>query len=578
MGEWHETGCFVYQILSAIGVRNTPSINDDDRTGKSFSKGELISIDLVRHVSAGLKNDGPFLRLADGSGWLFGRKGGVATMKRMPVEVGLWTFYGDNYPAGIGLRNHPIDQLHNGSKAELHLKPRDVILPMQKVYCDRKVTAENGIHFYRVQGVVNAWVFDRRKKDNGTMSTMLLPESKIRIGLFAYRVLQRLAVRKHPDVSEEAKSSMSIGPDKIVVADAIRESSHDTGHGPFLRLLDGSGWLFEHKSNERMMEKVSIERGQWRLRVVNSVGIWLRKQPIDEFLKYGNQYMKDQEVTCDQKIAYPTGVNFYRVAGTAGWVFDKRGSDTMLEMISSTDNKLLAQPSSGISAWSLDFIRGVATSIDGLHEVSCNAQSHVISFCKNDSIRINVYYTTRTVGTAIDHPHQGKTQLFRRDCSGSELAEIFKNPRIHTGRGYQTKRARLNPSDEYSDLGAEIGAEEDIRSSLMECDQQVQDIMERRTTLLQTIHKHCERRRLYASGMEDRRLAHGQLLEAARQKALKARRKMLTCHHCSREFKNVGSLESHVSSVHETHCCDYCGKACKSSRAINQHKDATGHW
>ncbi|MCX5794925.1 MAG: hypothetical protein NTY77_05485 [Elusimicrobia bacterium] len=51
-------------------------------------------------------------------------------------------------------------------------------------------------------------------------------------------------------------------------------------------------------------------------------------------------------------------------------------------------------------------------------------------------VQINVYYSTMTVGTAINHPKQGKTQLFRRGCSLQDLAAIFKNPRAHLGTGY----------------------------------------------------------------------------------------------------------------------------------------------
>ena len=46
----------------------------------------------------------------------------------------------------------------------------------------------------------------------------------------------------------------------------------------------------------------------------------------------------------------------------------------------------------------------------GLSEIYFNAQSRVISFSPNRSgelveyPRINVYYSTRTVGTCIDHP------------------------------------------------------------------------------------------------------------------------------------------------------------------------------
>ena len=67
--------------------------------------------------------------------------------------------------------------------------------------------------------------------------------------------------------------------------------------------------------------------------------------------------------------------------------------------------------------------------------------SSMISFIKGDS-RINVYYTKRgelTVGTCINHPKQGRTQLFRRNITINALSKIFANPRIHTGRGYYTR-------------------------------------------------------------------------------------------------------------------------------------------
>eukprot|EP00286_Rhodomonas_abbreviata_P017800 CAMPEP_0181322652 /NCGR_PEP_ID=MMETSP1101-20121128/19343_1 /TAXON_ID=46948 /ORGANISM="Rhodomonas abbreviata, Strain Caron Lab Isolate" /LENGTH=346 /DNA_ID=CAMNT_0023430581 /DNA_START=104 /DNA_END=1144 /DNA_ORIENTATION=+ len=77
-----------------------------------------------------------------------------------------------------------------------------------------------------------------------------------------------------------------------------------------------------------------------------------------------------------------------------------------------------------------------------------NKKSRVVSFVRlpssggNSRERINVYYTTHTVGTCLEHPHSGKTQLFRRDVDLAELEKLFHNPRAHTGRGYY-KRARM---------------------------------------------------------------------------------------------------------------------------------------
>jgi len=63
----------------------------------------------------------------------------------------------------------------------------------------------------------------------------------------------------------------------------------------------------------------------------------------------------------------------------------------------------------------------------------------MISFWKNKTDRINIYITTMTVGTCMDHPKKGKTQLFRKYVNDKELENIFKCPRLHTGKGYYKK-------------------------------------------------------------------------------------------------------------------------------------------
>eukprot|EP00571_Detonula_confervacea_P005441 CAMPEP_0172317656 /NCGR_PEP_ID=MMETSP1058-20130122/32339_1 /TAXON_ID=83371 /ORGANISM="Detonula confervacea, Strain CCMP 353" /LENGTH=171 /DNA_ID=CAMNT_0013032271 /DNA_START=192 /DNA_END=704 /DNA_ORIENTATION=+ len=57
---------------------------------------------------------------------------------------------------------------------------------------------------------------------------------------------------------------------------------------------------------------------------------------------------------------------------------------------------------------------------------------------KNDGVRLNFWLSTGTVGSYLDHPRQGKTQLFRRSLSMSEAIGVFDNPRKHTGKGYHT--------------------------------------------------------------------------------------------------------------------------------------------
>lgn len=111
------------------------------------------------------------------------------------------------------------------------------------------------------------------------------------------------------------------------------------------------------------------------------------------------------------------------------------------------------------SALSLQSVRRLATD-ERWKEAYFNEKSRVVSFVRAGEIeeraRINVYYTTGTVGTCLNHPKQGRTQLFRRNVKTlEELRAIFQNPRIHTGKGYQRrsserqgsspKRPRLRP-------------------------------------------------------------------------------------------------------------------------------------
>jgi hypothetical protein len=57
-----------------------------------------------------------------------------------------------------------------------------------------------------------------------------------------------------------------------------------------------------------------------------------------------------------------------------------------------------------------------------------------------DGCRLNVYLTTMTVATALNHPFKGKTQLFRKGVAFNTLEKIMMYPRVHTKKGYYTKK------------------------------------------------------------------------------------------------------------------------------------------
>ena len=61
---------------------------------------------------------------------------------------------------------------------------------------------------------------------------------------------------------------------------------------------------------------------------------------------------------------------------------------------------------------------------------------------RRDGVRLNFYLSTGTVGSYLDHPRQGKTQLFRRQITMEQAPALFDNPRAHTGRGYHNRQQR----------------------------------------------------------------------------------------------------------------------------------------
>lgn len=72
----------------------------------------------------------------------------------------------------------------------------------------------------------------------------------------------------------------------------------------------------------------------------------------------------------------------------------------------------------------------------GWMKVECKQPA--MSSYKKDGVRLNFYLTTGTVGSSLDHPVKGKTQLFRRKVT--DFSALFDNPRIHTGKGYYMKK------------------------------------------------------------------------------------------------------------------------------------------
>jgi hypothetical protein len=60
----------------------------------------------------------------------------------------------------------------------------------------------------------------------------------------------------------------------------------------------------------------------------------------------------------------------------------------------------------------------------------------VAEFFEKDGVKLDWYFTTGTVKTAMDHPTQGRTQLFAAKVDPQMYMSILENPRVHTGQRY----------------------------------------------------------------------------------------------------------------------------------------------
>jgi len=600
LGLVERTGCFVYLLLQPIRPRSRPSDRTADITNGAhkFEPGQMVAVDAVRHndcccddvssVAASVSNSSKYyLRLSDGSGWIPStttlhssshcRKKHTSTplvaVQEVKVERGIWSFYVDNSPVGQALRRHPIDSLDSvvlgtGSACDSHSHSFTsgnnsssggnsaggadgrgggiVLAAMQKVYCDRKVVhPQTKVCFYRVQGI-NGWVFDRRYVSNSSVPgqhlqsrPMLIEISKVKTGLFCFQALVDMVVRRNCSTSIESATQVMVKKGQSVAVDIIRASDNDgEEEGPYLRLTDGSGWLYTHMGGVEMMREIPVTRGIWELKVLNPpVGVSLRRHPLDcrakiynkiypsnSFIQADYLIRMDDDTSRDEneieaarkskgvKKAKKKCITFYRVKGTTGWVFDRRGDTQMLELLTEHDNTVTTKSSvestSTDSGWTTEFVRGVAATIEHVSETEYSPSDQVLTFETSDDILIVVYCTTRTVGVRPS----GQSFTWYRNCTPKELWEHFKKDLVEImtaaarnskGKG---KGTRAETPRDYTNSRS-VEKEEEMRNDLLRLDEEVEVIQRKRVALLEKIRIFDRERAEAAWAMKQQALA-----------------------------------------------------------------------
>ena len=110
-----------------------------------------------------------------------------------------------------------------------------------------------------------------------------------------------------------------------------------------------------------------------------------------------------------------------------------------------------------MSKLTLESVRALASKHEAT-EIIHDEQFHLIAFStkadptKGDSLRVNIWYNTGTVGRVLDHPRLFHTQIFKSNCHENDLNAIFSHPRRYPQLGYrfkktEQKRPQIAPED-----------------------------------------------------------------------------------------------------------------------------------
>lgn len=322
--------------------------------------------------------------------------------------------------------------------------------------------------------------------------------------LRVYRVIQTCQLRNAPNVSEGSRikdaPDFTVG-DLFAVCHVKPSALEGSDNGPYLSLSNAYGWLFERKHNSAMSVRMPLERGLFAYKVSNKgVGLALRAHPTNRDepeLKFGYSHGLSAEETALGQVLYPhdhvvwgdarvtfEGVTYVRVQGTTGWLFSRRGENNVLvECVDADEVKRLSNPNGvGENQLALVDVRSDAIAIagnapgyavhvpnevvpemlplrdlramakrHGLRESFFNQTSWVVSFVKDlgagETGRVDVYYTTGTIGVTLRHHRElVRTQGFYPRCGIREVELLFKNPRDANVRGgYKRRRQHDGP-------------------------------------------------------------------------------------------------------------------------------------
>ncbi len=372
----------------------------------------------------------------------------------------------------------------------------------------------------------HGWVFDRTRAPMDTIESSrnerrcLIDDDLVLLNQYAiYQALTDdlfIQVRTDITYNSQRADELRIKKGDMVVVTVIRHSPdfEQHGNGPFLYLADGSGWLYENRNHHQVMQVVPFVTGNWECMVrSNSANVHLARHPIDAqegFLAKKIAFPPESLIQCDKKVTNEdTGVSFYRVIGSEGWVADHVSEKQTLEILSCTSAHATQTRDSSVKGWTADFVRGILATEPSYQETNFEPASCVMTFdCTGEKAgRLNVFLKTQTVGfislsSLPGHMDAFKLQKCKRNCSARELLQIIQRCSIEEEQvdnyySYEEEKKEIDAIDIVSSQFHEDTIpyqdnndrekEEEFRHQLLVCDGEISYLKSKRRSLLRQL-------------------------------------------------------------------------------------------
>lgn len=241
-----EKGLWQYEATAAVQIVPRPYV--PVKKGPKVTAGEAIKVnERLRCISS----TASYLRLVDGRGWICDQEAGQQVVncgdsslcKALPhnqaaPEIGQWHYMVVD-SEGVQLRSNA----NPSAPICAHLEEGEVVLVTEKLCAE-------GFFFLKLSD--GTWGFDTDPK----VRTLSMMEVTVERGDFKYQVVAPKGVALRARASFSATAKAQRGPDYGAVIDCCERVR--CGETAFLKLSNGSGWVFDKKNGKKILEPLSL--------------------------------------------------------------------------------------------------------------------------------------------------------------------------------------------------------------------------------------------------------------------------------------------------------------------------------